>query len=309
MSGAIAADAYWPAERVGEIFESTVGGVLRDAASAEADRPALIEGALDPAASRRWTYGELLGDAERAARALLERFEPGERVAVWAPNTPEWIVLEFGAALAGLVLVTVNPASRPRELAYVLGQSRSAGIVLAEEYRGNRMGEALESVRGELPALREVVSLSRWKEFLATGREATPLPDVTADGPVQIQYTSGTTGEPKGALLHHRGLTNNARIVFEVLGARAGEVCISAMPLFHTVGCGMGVLGTAQIRGAYVLVGAFEPGLMLRGANTSAETTISATERMPPSVKPMMLLARFSPRLRRVHPSSIAPEE
>ena len=263
MSDVIVAEACWPAERVGEIFESTVGGVLRDAAAADPDQSALIFGVPDPAPFRRWTYAELLGDAERAARALLERFEPGERVAVWAPNTPEWIALEFGAALAGLVLVSINPAFRPGELEYVLAQSRSAGIFLAEEYRGNRMAEALESVRGEVPALRETVVLSRWAEFLASGRDATRLPKVAPGAPAQIQYTSGTTGEPKGALLHHRGLTNNARLAFEVLGARAGEVCISAMPLFHTVGCGMGVLGTVQIRGLYVLVGAFEPGLML----------------------------------------------
>jgi fatty-acyl-CoA synthase len=263
MSGAITAGAYRPAERVGEIVDSTVGGVLRDAASADPERLALIEGTLGPAPSRRWTYAELLGGAERAARALLERFEPGERVAVWAPNSPEWIVLEFAAALAGVVLVTVNPAFRAAELAYVLAQSRAAGIVLVDEYRGNRMVEALESVRGELPALRETVALSRWPEFLASARDATRLPEVAPDSPAEIQYTSGTTGEPKGVLLHHRGLTNNARLAFGVLGARAGEVCISAMPLFHTVGCGMGVLGTAQIRGSYVVVGGFEPGLML----------------------------------------------
>jgi fatty-acyl-CoA synthase len=256
--------AYWPAERVGEILPSTVGGVLRDAASADPGRPALIEGGPDPARSRRWTYAELLADAERAARSLLERFEPGECVAVWAPNSPEWIALEFGAALAGVVLVTVNPAFRPAELAYVLAQSRSEGIFLAEEYRGSRMAEALESFREELPALRETVALSRWTEFLASARDATRLPEVAPDAPAQIQYTSGTTGEPKGALLHHRGLTNNARFAFEVLGAQPGEVCLSAMPLFHTVGCGMGVLGTTQIGGSYVLVGSFDPGLMLK---------------------------------------------
>jgi fatty-acyl-CoA synthase len=263
MTDAIAADAHWLAARVGEIFESTVGGVLRDAASADPDQTALIFGVPEPAPSRRWTYAELLGDAERAAGALLERFEPGERLAIWAPNSPEWIVLEFGAALAGVVLVTVNPAFGPAELAYVLAQSRSAGIFLAEEYRGRRMAQALESVSGELPALRETVALSRWTEFLASARDASRLPEVSPGALAQIQYTSGTTGEPKGALLHHRGLTNNARLAFEVLGAQPGEVCLSAMPLFHTVGCGMGVLGTFRIRGSYVLLGAFEPGLML----------------------------------------------
>ncbi|MHB8669083.1 MAG: AMP-binding protein, partial [Acidimicrobiales bacterium] len=111
--GPISPDAYWP-ERAGEIFESTVGGVLREAAVVGPDQPALIDGAMGPAATR-WTYAELLNAADRAARALLERFDPGEHVALWAPNVPEWIVLEFGAALAGLVLVTINPALRPAE--------------------------------------------------------------------------------------------------------------------------------------------------------------------------------------------------
>jgi len=126
----------------------------------------------------------------------------------------------------------------------------------------------------------QTVALSRWAEFLASARDGTRLPAVAPDAPAQIQYTSGTTGEPKGALLHHRGLTNNARLAFEVLGARAGDVCLSAMPLFHTVGCGMGVLGTAQIGGSYVVVGAFEPGLMLEVAERERANLMLAVPTM-----------------------------
>ena len=108
---------------------------LREAAAAAPRQLALVGGGRDPAARRRWTYAELLSDAERAARALAVRFEPGERIAVWAPNLPEWVILEFGAALAGLVLVTVNPADRPAELAYVLDQSGAVGIFLVPEFR------------------------------------------------------------------------------------------------------------------------------------------------------------------------------
>ncbi len=93
---------------------------------------------------RRWTYAELLRDAEQAARALLTRFEPGERVAVWAPNIPEWVLLQDGAALAGLTLVTVNPAFRPKELQYALGQSRASGVFLVPEYRGTPMASFLD---------------------------------------------------------------------------------------------------------------------------------------------------------------------
>src|SRR5438309_5511114 len=99
-------ESYYPADQSEPVLDTTVGGILRDAARAVPDQPALIGGHPDPAERRRWTYGELLDDAERCARALLARFEPGERVAVWAPNVPEWEVVEFGAALAGLILVT-----------------------------------------------------------------------------------------------------------------------------------------------------------------------------------------------------------
>src|SRR5439155_22225626 len=104
-------------------------------AAAAPDTVALIEGSVDPGKRRQWTYAELLRDAEQAAAALTTRFQPGERVAVWAPNIPEWIVLEFALALAGCTLVTVNPAYRPAELAYVLRQSDAAGIFLVPEFR------------------------------------------------------------------------------------------------------------------------------------------------------------------------------
>lgn len=105
--------SYWPADTTEPVLDTTVGGVLRAAAAADPGALAMIGGMPDPASRRRWTYGELLAEAEQTARALTQRFAPGERVAAWAPNLPEWVILEYGAALAGLVLVTVNPALRP----------------------------------------------------------------------------------------------------------------------------------------------------------------------------------------------------
>jgi fatty-acyl-CoA synthase len=119
-----------------------------------------VEGVPDLAARRRWTYAKLLEQSEGVARALLGRFAPGERVAVWANNLPEWVLLEFGAALAGLTLVTVNPAYRSGELAYVLKQSRASGIFLVPEYRDNPMAATLEALRPELAELREAISFS-----------------------------------------------------------------------------------------------------------------------------------------------------
>jgi acyl-CoA synthetase (AMP-forming)/AMP-acid ligase II len=130
-----AATSYWPADTTEPVLETTVGGVLRAAAAAGPRMPVMVAGMPEQDTRRRWTYAELLAEAERAADALTARFSPGERVAVWAPNLPEWVILEYAAALAGLVLVTVNPALRPAELAYVLNQSGASGIFLVPQFR------------------------------------------------------------------------------------------------------------------------------------------------------------------------------
>ena len=255
-------ESYYPADQSEPVLDTTVGGILRAAAqagpTARADR-----WAPRSEQRRRWTYGELLEDAERCACALLGRFAPGERVAVWAPSLPEWEVVEFGAALAGLTLVTVNPAYKPGEVKYVLEQSGSAGIFLLPEFRGNPMAESLAAVRSELPGLREAVSFTEFDEFLASGASTEKFPEVGPDDPVQIQYTSGTTGFPKGALLHHRGLTNNARMALGQFELAPGEVYVNPFPLFHTAGCGLGALGCVSHQLAHVPVLAFEPGLVL----------------------------------------------
>ena len=261
--------SHWPRDESEPVLETTVGGVLRAAAERAPQQVAVIEGCADPGVRRRWTYAELLADAETTARALLSRFEPGERVAVWAPNIPEWVILEFGAALAGLTLVTVNPAYRPAELAYVLRQSGAAGIFLVPEFR-SPMAAFLDEVRGELPVLRERVLFTEWDAFLASAPADIALPDVQPSDIAQIQYTSGTTGFPKGAQLHHRGLTNNARFYSGRIGLRAGETYVNPMPLFHTAGCGMGVLGAVQRDAVNVPVLAFDPALVLELCETLA---------------------------------------
>jgi fatty-acyl-CoA synthase len=255
--------AQWPAERRGPILETTVGSILREAAADAGDRSAVVAWGFAPGERRTWTYATLLKDSERVARALLARFEPGEHIAVYAPNVAEWLLLELGAGLAGLVLVTVNPAYKARELEYVLRQSRSAGLFHSESFRGNPMARWVTEVRAALPGLREVVAFEEWDRFLERGEAARELPKVSADDPAQIQYTSGTTGDPKGALLHHRGLTNNSRIYGELIGAGSGDVYAHAMPFFHTAGCVMAALGTIQARATHAFLPAFDPGRLL----------------------------------------------
>lgn len=254
--------SYVPADTSEPILELSVGDALRRAAATWPDQIALVGGMPDPTARRRWNYAELLHDAEQVARALLARFSPGDHVAVWAPNCPEWVLLEYGAALAGLTLVTINPAYLAAELTYVLGQSRAVGLVLAPAYRGRSMLDVAEQVRPDLPLLREAIPLTEWSAFFASGEPARVLPNVAPDDIAQIQYTSGTTGFPKGALLHHRGLVNNANLCARRLGAVPGDVWLNPMPLFHTAGCVLLTLGPTMTGGAHVLPPGFDPALI-----------------------------------------------
>jgi fatty-acyl-CoA synthase len=245
------------------VREGTVGDALRRAATDWGPRIALVEGAATEAERRRWTFAELLQDAEHVARLLLVSFYPGEHVAVWAPNSPEWVVLEFGAALAGLTLVTVNPAYQAKELAYVLKQSEAAGLFLVRDYRGRDFAAIVDGIRSELPSLRHVAELGDWPAATMAPAGCRDLPVVAPGDVAQIQYTSGTTGFPKGALLTHRGLANNARFFAQCIGATPNDVWVNPMPLFHTAGCGLVTLGALQTGGSHVIAPGFDATLIL----------------------------------------------
>jgi fatty-acyl-CoA synthase len=255
--------SYEPADTSGPILEITIGDALRAAAAAWPDRPALIEGLSKRALRRRWTFTQALQEGENAGQALGQRFRPGEHVAIWAANLPEWFFAQFGAALAGLTLVTVNPAYLAAELAYVLKQSRACGILVQDRYRGRDLLAAVATARETLPALREVIPLSTWTEFAANGARERALPKVLPGDVAQIQYTSGTTGAPKGARLTHRNLVNNGRFYARTIGARETDVWVNPMPMFHTAGCGLCTLGALQTGGAQVMPPGFDPELML----------------------------------------------
>lgn len=259
----LATYSYWPADTTDPVLETTVGSVLRDAADTAPDRTAIVAWTLAAGQRPTWTYAALLRDAERAAWALLTRFAPGEHIAVYAPNCAEWLLLELGAGLAGMVLVTVNPACRARELEFILRQSRSAGLFHVTGFRGNPMSEWVEQILPQLSDLREVIRFESWDAFVDVPVGSGALPAVKPDDAAQIQYTSGTTGAPKGALLHHRGLTNNARCYAELMGLAECDVYAHAMPFFHTAGCGLSMLGALQRRATHAFLPAFEPGRLL----------------------------------------------
>ncbi len=272
--------SYMKADASQPVLETTVGSVLREAAERAADGIGLVSCAGDVDCSRRLRFSELLDQSERVARALLGRFDPGDHVAVWAPNLPEWILLQFGMGLAGLVMVPLNPAYRRPELSYALNQSKAAGIFYVPEYRGSPMAEWVDAAGEECPALREKIPLTGWDDFCTSGSAHEKLPEVSPLDPVQIQYTSGTTGAPKGATLHHRGLTNNGRFVVSSLGAQPGEAFLNPAPLFHVAGCVVGVLGALACRATLVQPVAFEPGLALELCERERVTTMGGVPTM-----------------------------
>jgi fatty-acyl-CoA synthase len=266
--------AYWPADTSQPVLDLTTGDLLRQAAGDAGTQTALIEAAPPGTPSlagaertdRRWTYRRLLDEAEQCAHWLLTRFSPGERISIWAPNTPEWVILQYGAALAGLIVVTANPALRAAELRYVLEQSRSAGLFHTAAFRGSDMAAIAREAATGLPELRAMFSFGDWPATVGAHQGGGPLPEVRPGDAAQIQYTSGTTGFPKGALLHHRGLVTNASFWIDRAQLPNRGTMVSAMPLFHTAGCAMGVLGCAHQRACYVLCQLFDPALVLTAA-------------------------------------------
>ena len=256
--------SHWPADTSEPIHDCSIGDALRLAAETWPDRTALIEGLPTASDRRRWTFAALLAESEQVARALSARFSPRDHVAIWAANSSEWVLAEFGAALAGLTLVTVNPAYLAEELLFVLRQSKACGIIVQDSYRGRDLIAAAEEARPALPELREIIPLSSWPAFVASGDAERHLPPVLASEVAQIQYTSGTTGAPKGARLTHRNLANNGRLYARTIGTGVNDVWINPMPMFHTAGCGLATLGALQTGGTHVLPPAYEPDLMLR---------------------------------------------
>lgn len=276
--------SYWPADQSSPIWDMTVGDVLRRAAALAGEREALVEVAPDGAPSltaaastdRRWTYRQLLDEAEACAHWLLARFAPGEHVCIWAPNVPEWIVVQYGAALAGLVVVTANPALQEAELRHVLKQSRASGLIHVDQFRGYDMAQTAGRMDD---VVRERISLTGFMDRLKIVEPVRDLPPVAPDAPVQIQFTSGTTGLPKGALLHHRGMVTNAAFLVDRSG-HLNEIWVSPLPLFHTAGSGLCVLGCATRLSTLVLPCLFEPRLMLSAIERERATVVGGVPTM-----------------------------
>lgn len=250
--------AYFPAQSDMDAIDVPIGEGLREVTASNIYRPALTEIRQDGSRGRSWTYGALWDDCERLALALSSRFTKGEKIVVWSPNSPEWVLMEYACALAGLVVVTANPSLQAKELRYVLEQSGAVGLFHVQEFRGNPMTQIATLASDGNTTLREVTDLDDHDVLFARGSNEARLPEVSTSDPAQIQYTSGTTGFPKAALLSHRGLLNNARFYADRCGVTEHSIWINIMQMFHTSGCGMVTLGAMQGGAHMVLVSLFD---------------------------------------------------
>lgn len=255
-------ESFWEADTSVPLFQGTLGDALRRAAREAPDRTALVEGR--PEGGRRWTYRELLDDSERVAAALLTRFRPGERVAFCADNVPEWVPMLYGCAIAGLVLVTVNPAFRARELKHVLAQSEAVALFTTDTYRGYDWLRAVDSIRGDLPALRDVVRVADFWDFVVGAGSERAFPPVGSRDACVIMFTSGTTGTQKGVMFHHQGVANMAYLTQARGGLTDTGVFISPMPLFYIGGLGHVGVGAVMHRATHVVVSHWDPALFMR---------------------------------------------
>jgi Acyl-CoA synthetases (AMP-forming)/AMP-acid ligases II len=253
------------------LVEGTVGGLLVEQAARNPDRTALV-GTTDAGERRRWSYAELLHESSRIASTLLSLTGPGGHVALWAPNVAEWPIVQYAAGLAGITLVALNPALRASELEYALRLSRATALIHADRSRDYDMADVVAHVAPEISGLRHVVSLSDTDRLY--GAPAEPVERSAPDAPAMMQFTSGTTGRPKGVLLAHRSLINNARLTMLTAEVEPGVVAVAPLPTFHTAGCVISTLGPAFLGGTVVLIEKFEPSRVLTAITDEGATVL-----------------------------------
>ncbi|HEY9439073.1 MAG TPA: AMP-binding protein [Streptomyces sp.] len=241
-----------------ELIGDTIGANLDRATAAFPEREALV----DVASGRRWTYAEFAVAVDELARGLMASgVAKGDRVGIWAINCPEWVLVQYATARIGAVMVNINPAYRAHELEYVLQQAGISLLVASLAHRTSDYRALVGQVRANCPALRGVhyIGDPSWDELTAMAGTVTPEQlaareaELSCDDPINIQYTSGTTGFPKGATLSHHNILNNGYFVGELIGyTEQDRVCLP-VPFYHCFGMVMGNLG-ATSHGACIVI-------------------------------------------------------
>ena len=260
------------------LLGDTIGENLDAAVRRFPDRPALV----DVPAGRRWSYAELAADVDALALGLLAAgITVGDRVGIWAPNCAEWVLTQYATAKIGAILVNINPAYRTSELEFVLNQSAARLLVAAQRLKTSDYAAMIAEVRPRCADLQQVVLLGtgEWDALLETGRRADRgalgAIELSADDPINIQYTSGTTGFPKGATLSHHNILNNGYFVGELCHyTHEDKICIP-VPFYHCFGMVMGNLA-ATSHGAAMVIPApsFDPVASLKAVQAERCTSL-----------------------------------
>jgi fatty-acyl-CoA synthase len=262
------------------LLGETIGANLARAVAAHGDREALVVRHQDI----RWTYAELDERVDQVARGLLALgLEPGDRIGIWSPNCAEWVVVQYASARAGVILVNVNPSYRANELRYVLDQSGCRLLIAATAFKTSDYAAMVEEVRPACERLEQVVFLGTpdWDGLLEQGVGVSEnelrqrAETLQFDDPINIQYTSGTTGFPKGATLSHHNILNNGFFVGEACGYTPDDRICIPVPFYHCFGMVMGNLG-ATSHGACMVIPApsFEPAATLAAVQEERCTSL-----------------------------------
>ncbi len=247
------------------LLGETIDANLRRAVARFPDREAVV----DVSTGARLSYAELDDAVDAVARGLFARgIERGDRVGIWAPNCIPWLLTQYATARMGAILVNINPAYRTHELKYVLEQASIGTLVSAVAFKTSDYRAMIDEVRGGLPSLRDVVYLDdpSWDDLLAAGagvsaaQVAERAGSLSFDDPINIQYTSGTTGFPKGATLSHHNILNNGYFVGELCGYTEHDRICVPVPFYHCFGMVMGNLASTSHGACVVIPGpGFDP--------------------------------------------------
>jgi fatty-acyl-CoA synthase len=262
------------------LLGDTIGDNLARTVMRVPDAEALV----DVPSGRRWTYAQLDADVTALALGLLaEGITAGDRIGIWSPNCPEWILLQYATAKVGALLVNVNPAYRTHELEYVIRQSGMRMLVSAVAHKTSDYRAMIDEVGPQVGDLREVVYIGEagWDSLIAAGSAvpvdqlAERMATLSPDDAINIQYTSGTTGFPKGATLSHHNILNNGFFVGELIGyTEADRVCLP-VPFYHCFGMVMGSLAAVS-HGACAVIPSlsFEPAATLAAVQQERCTSL-----------------------------------